>query len=1200
MSSFNYDVDTWKLLDRYFDDDKYRLVENQIDSYNDFTDNIIPSIIANNNPITIYDKSDDLQEPCTIEITNPRFHIPMKQDNNGNSYPLFPFESRTRQLSYMSQLIVDVEYSYGSNNNREKKTLANINLCKIPCMLQSNICNLRGLSDEDLKSKRECIFDLGGYFIINGGEKVIVSQERVAENRVYVWPPSKGSSKFTHECEIKSSIDQRFNPIEGFKVLLSKSNSTNKTKQFYAKVGGFNTEIPLFVLMRALGVTTDKEIFTMILGNNKGNTNMVNLLKTSCVYNIQTKVQNKINNEPTTINTFIYTQEDAINFLSTQLKTTYSTTSEADKRKIVTDILNRKLLPHCGFSYKKKAMFVAYMANRLMLSLFKIRPYDDRDHYSNKRLNTAGTLLAQIFRTYYINHIKEIKKTISLKGVTTEYTNLSKLIGSSTIESRLKYVLSTGNWNTSKNKDSASDKGVAQVLTHLGYYTTLSLLRRVHSPLENSGNKIIQPRKLHMTHFGMCCPNETPEGQQIGVVKNLALQCKISIHHNDYPLRAILKLIRNKEKKLIMILTEDINIDDHGKCTKIMLNGDLFGYVHDSQTNSFYETLLILKRHTYINIETSIAWYIEWNEIHIQTDGGRYMRPVHIVDDSQLLIDKHYDIIKKHNFDFSLLISPFDKIRNKEKPNLYNGSCIEYIDTNQTENSMIAMTPLDISNNVDKIKNGELYVKYTHCEIHPTMMLSAIAQMIPYSDCNQSPRNIYQSSMGKQAIGTYATNYNYRFDTMGNILIYGERPLNSTRTTPYTKLNHLPHGINSMLLIGLHKGYNQEDATCFNEDAIDRGFFNTLYFRSHSDTEVKHKSANNEQFTNPSNMKEVVDNKIANYSIIDDSGVPKLNMEIEETSAIIGKIVQIKDANGLAVQNKDVSTILKKNERGFVDAVIPTSDDKRFNEISNEDSDGNKFIMVRISKLRKPEVGDKFASRHSQKGVMGKLVKSIDMPFNDRGETADIIMNPHGIPSRMTQGKIFEMLGGKTAVCSGFVQDGTPFTKRNIKKSFQDVLNEYGFDPCGNDIFYNGKTGKMYEIDFYYCPTYYQRLKHMVADKIHSRDTGPVQILTRQPADGRARDGGHRIGEMERDAMISHGMAGVLKENFMEKSDKFRRFVDTNSGNLIIGNEKANIFKLNSTDRVMRSDVTQIELPYALNLGIEELNSVHIGIKLIT
>ena len=926
---FDYNKHTWEIFDNYFNN-PYTLVSHQLSSFNDFIKNVIPTIIENNNPIKIHLPKGGIY---TIYIKNCRYKNPEYTDNNTITRVLYPLEARLRSLSYMSQLIVDVQHFRTKGDvEKELKSEENIPLCKIPAMLHSNICNLKGLTEDELVKNGECKYDIGGYFIVNGGEKVIVSQERVSENRVFVWPPSKNTTnKFSHECEIKSSIDQRFNPVETFKVMLSRSQKEDKMLK--CKISGFKTEVHLFVLIRALGIRTDKEIFFMMLGEYIHNENFFTLLQHSNITEINS--DKDAGGGMTSIP--LYTQDDAINYLTTILNQSYGTTSDSeDKKKLVVDIINRKLLPHCGISYRKKALFIGYMVQRLMLSYFNVRPYDDRDHYSNKRLNTSGTLLCQIFRTYYINLIKDIKRTIGNYHGQDAYPNIRKLISSSSIESRLKYVLSTGNWGTNKNRDSASDKGVAQVLTRLGYNSYISHIRRVHSPLEHSGNKIIKPRKLHMTHYGMCCPNETPEGAQIGILKNLAMQCKISIHSSDYILKQIILKIKDNITNVPFVIdSNNINIEDCQKCTRIIINGDIFGYVLISKTKELYDILLTLKRYNKINYETSIAWYIEWGEILIQTDGGRYMRPLHIVSNNGNLLIKerfnelyHPDAPENNKFIWDELVAPSMTINSSNASNAsnasksikheitkYNGAVIEYLDTNELENTMIAMTPEDLIYNRSKWhKVDEPYIKYTHCEIHPTMMLGVVAQMIPASDCNQSPRNIYQSSMGKQAVGYYVTNFNSRFDTMGHILVYGERPLYTTRTTKYTSLNKLPHGTNAMLLIAPFDGYNQEDATVINYDSVQRGFFNTLYFRSYVDTETKHKTANanNEEFTNPKGN--IIDKKIGDYTCIDSNGVPIVGKYIDESGAIIGKVVQIKDPVDNSFKNKDISTMIRAHE----------------------------------------------------------------------------------------------------------------------------------------------------------------------------------------------------------------------------------------------------------------------------------------------
>jgi DNA-directed RNA polymerase II subunit RPB2 len=1234
LQDFTYNIDTWKILDNFFDtekkESKYRLNEHHLESYNDFMNCIIPAIIENNNPIKIVKDSGNVY---SLIIKDINIRKPMIKNLSGELDNFYPFMARSKNSSYLCDVFVTLEerctkngspigYTNGENIHN------NILLCKIPCMLHSDYCHLKGLSDSELIALGECPYDIGGYFIINGGEKVIVSQERVAENKVYVWPARTTDTKYTHECEIKSSIDQRYNPIKQFRILLEKETASGDGCKIKAKIFGFKTEIPLWFLFKALGFNDDKTILTSILGKDINNTKYVEFISRSIEYTYKREAKKSAKSQQSVEDIYVYTQEDAINYLVSQLNNSYGVIEDA-RSKLVYDNLYREFLPHCGINLKKKALFLSYMVKKLILCYFDVTKFDDRDNYINKRLNVSGTLCCTIFRSGYINVIKEIKKIIGSKIETIfnnngKYSNIIKLFTSSIIESKFKYALSTGNWGTNKNKDSVSDKGVAQVLNRIGYYSYLSHIRRVNSPLESSGSKIIQPRKLHMTHYGMCCPNETPEGAQIGVIKNLSMHCKISKYVNDYPIRVILEKIKKNGINLV-IRACDVDPCELKHYNMILLNGDLFGYCLSENTKDVYDTLILLRRHNKINIETSISWFIESNEIVIQTDGGRYMRPLYIVNekedqsgDQELLVSR---IIKelneecrsgttynsdkeqkeqKEKYDNIYNWNNFVISKHRQNKTIQNGISIEYLDTSETENSIIAIDHYSIEKNNEYRKRGKNYLTFTHCEIHSSMMLGVVAQMIPFSNHNQSPRNIYQSSMGKQAIGTYVTSYKSRFDTMSHVLVYGQKPLVQTRTTKWTRLDKLAHGSNAMLAVAIYEGFNQEDAQILNEDSINRGFFNTLFYRSYIDTETKHKnsSSNNEKFMNPDGKANIIEKKISNWDHIDVNGVPILGDYVDDNSAIIGKVIEIKDSDSNTLKYKDVSTIVRNYEFGRIDEVLPTNNTKSvFYGMSNKDSDGNNFISVRVVQLRKPEIGDKFASRHSQKGCCGKLVKAIDMPVSSTGIVPDIIMNPHGFPSRMTEAKVLEILYGKYALCSGQIQDGTVFMKRNLEE-IENGLENFGFNKYGNETMYCGKTGRKFKSDIYFGPVYYQRLKHMVLDKMHSRDTGPIQMLTRQPAEGRSRDGGLRIGEMERDCLISHGTQKLLKERFMDCSDGFVQYVDKTTGNIVIGNSSEKIYKKPNSEPLLSSSVGEIQIPYSLDLGFKEMKGMGINIEM--
>ena len=1209
---FSWDIDTWKALDSYFSQNKI-LTQHQLESFNDFVDFVIPQIIERNNPVIIatdYDESiKDFRKKYVIEFLQTYLSKPLIQENNDVIKPLLPNEARLRGLTYAAPMFIDVKHTLILKDDSGKEKIlqdtpmsaieTKIPFFKLAVMLHSKYCHLSDRSETSLAEMGECEYDQGGYFVVNGGEKVIVSQERVAENQVFVWSPSKNpANKYSHEVEIKSSIDQRFYPVKTNKVRLTKEPSAKAIKDSLNKGGTagrtlrvnmpfLKEDIPLFIMFRALGIVTEKEIYEIILSNvDSVGANYTNLLLAS-VDEARSKG--------------VATQDSALQYISRQLNLTFGKDfQEQDKDvklKYVKDIINRELLPHIGQNNRKKAFFLGYMTRKLMDCYFGVRPYDDRDHYGNKRVDLAGPLLTQLFRANFIKLVKDLRQQILPKlslGLTRLFPSLRNIIQSCGIESKIKYGLSTGNWSTQKNAMSASKKGIAQVLNRLSYIGALSHARRVQSPLERAGSKIVAPRRLHGTHFGMCCPNETPEGGQVGTVKNFAMQTHITIQTSDYPIRIALSELGVKD--LSETVPKEIVFS-----TIIFVNGDWFGIIADSLAKKLYDQLRTLKRHGIIVPYISIAWYIDWKEIHIQTDGGRYSRPLYVVENNQLLIKQMYDNNQTFRQRFQsgsvqwmeFLAGLYKKTDiDTIKISYDNGALIEYLDTSELETAMVAMTMSELNNN--SIDNN-YYMYFSHCEIHPMMMMGVVSTMIPFSDHNQSPRNCYQASMGKQAIGYYVTNYNSRMDTLAHVLVYGHRPLVATRTTKYTLMDRLPHGTQSMLLYACYTGYNQEDSTILNLDAINRGYFNTIFFRTYTDKEQKHKSATtaSEKFMKP-NKSNTRDPKHGSYHAINDNGEPIVGQFVNGGDVIISKVIETKESDAAGFIYKDVSTTVRANEYGTIDKVIPDAEKK----IHNYNAEGHKFIKARVSSLRQPEIGDKFASRHAQKGTGGMLYTMNDLPFTSYGLVPDIIMNPHGIPSRMTAAKLIETLLGKVATCNGEVQDATPFGSFKLQEP-KDILRKYGFQELGNEVMYSGQTGQMFDVQFFFGPTYYQRLKHMVDDKIHSRESGPVQLMTRQPAEGRSRDGGLRLGEMERDCLIAHGTAKFQKERIMDSSDLFRVYLSRKEESMIVGNPEKRIFKFGGKD-IKDDEVNEIQLPYAMKLLLQEVESMGIDVRIKT
>jgi len=740
-------------------------------------------------------------------------------------------------------------------------------------------------------------------------------------------------------------------------------------------------------------------------------------------------------------------------------------------------------------------------------------------------------------------------------------------VKSKTITNGLKYSLATGNWTSGKG--GGAKAGVSQVLNRLTFASTLSHLRRLNTPIGREG-KLAKPRQLHNTHWGMICPAETPEGQACGLVKNLALMAYISVGSASAPILEFLEEWTTEN-------LEEISPSNIPNATKIFVNGAWVG-IH-RQPEHLVKTLRSLRRCIDVSAEVAVVRDIREQELRLYTDPGRCCRPLFIVENQRLLIKKsHIRELQK--------IQQDGGERDSGWTQLLSRGLVEYIDTEEEETVMIAMTIDDLQ----KSRHEEAYSHtYTHCEIHPSMILGICASIIPFPDHNQSPRNTYQSAMGKQAMGVYATNYLLRMDTLAHVLFYPQKPLITTHAMEHLHFRKLPSGQNTIVAIACYSGYNQEDSIIMNQSSIDRGLFRSIFYRSYHDTEKLLGQTCNEEFGVP-----LKDTTLAmrhgTYEKIEEDGLVAPGTRVSGDDIIIGKTTplpaQEDDTRAQRYTHRDSSTSLRSSETGIVDRVMLSTN-----------ADGYKFTKVRVRSIRVPQIGDKFSSRHGQKGTVGITYRAEDMPFTVEGINPDIIINPHAIPSRMTIGQLIECLMGKVSATTGEEGDATPFTDTTVE-SISNLLHNCGYQCRGNEVMYNGHTGRKLEAQIFLGPTYYQRLKHMVDDKIHSRARGPVQILTRQPVEGRSRDGGLRFGEMERDCMISHGAAQFLKDLLYDQSDAYRVHVCDICGLIAIANLRKNTFECRSCRN--KTQISQVHIPYACKLLFHELMAMSIAPRMLT
>ena len=1185
MSSINnenmFDIDNeqyietpWNIIESYFRGQHLeRFVRHQLESYNNFVGYQIIKTIEMFNPVHIASEQDfdpvSKKHSLEIFITFENFHIyrPQIHENNGAIKLMFPQEARLRNFTYASSTTIDINIKYvvRSGPNLENiqtfyKTIPKVHIGKLPIMLKSNICVLNQYKHFENTQTGECKFDAGGYFIINGSEKTVLGQERAAENRVYCFNISKNDTKYTWKAEIKSVPDFKcISPKQINMMLSSKNNGFGNA--ICVELPRVKQPIPLFIVFRALGVISDKEDCEKILLSisNEKNKSMLNALQASIIE----------------ANKYI-TQEECVKYITTFVMYTPinmdKETGAKKKHEFTLEILSNDLFPHCH-NAQQKIYFLGYMTHKLLLASFEIIKQDDRDSYLNKRIDLTGTLLNNLFRNYFNKLVKDMEKQIireintgSWKS-TDDYeniinlTNIYKIVKSTTIENGLKRALSTGDFGI---KHTNSNKvGVAQVLNRLNYVSSLSHARRISTPTDKSG-KLIPPRKLHNTCWGFLCPAETPEGQSVGVVKNLSYMSHITIYSNSLPLYEYIM------PNILQIDSPEMTSKDMYEKVKVFINGAWVGI-----TDSPHELYLMLKDKKYkgiINIYTSIIFDYKMREIRVCNDSGRITRPLLRVKDKNLLINN--DIISKLNK--SELV--WDNLLTSSK---INDSVLEYIDPEEQSWSLIATKPKDI------IVKSESVCRYTHCEIHPSTIFGVLASCIPFPEHNQSPRNTYQCAQGKQAMGVYVTNYENRMDKTAYVLNYPMRPLVDTRIMNMIQLNKIPSGTQVIVAIMTHTGYNQEDSLLINQGSIDRGMALVTVYHTEKD-EDKQKINGDEEIRCKPDATKTKGMKMGNYNKVNSKGVIPENTLVENRDVIIAKVAPIKENRNdhtKVIKYEDQSKIYKTVEETYID--------KNF---IDRNGDGYNFAKVRIRTVRKPVIGDKFSSRHGQKGTVGNIIPECDMPFTSDGVKPDIIINPHAIPSRMTIGQLKETVLGKVLIQLGLFGDGTAFGEFDVK-DICDELIKLGYEAHGNELLYNGLTGEQHECSVFMGPVFYQRLKHMVNDKAHSRSIGPMVNLTRQPAEGRSRDGGLRFGEMERDCMVSHGASRFTRGRMYDASDKYSVHICKKCGLIASYNDKMHIHHCRTCDN--RTDFAYVEIPYACKLLFQELNTMNIAPRLM-
>ena len=1087
------------------------------------------------------------------------------------------------------------------NTQRRTDIIKQVYLGKFPIMLHSDFCILKGLTPEIRHTLGECRQDIGGYFIIQGKEKTVVCQEKFADNMLYIRAYEEdGISELLFSSEIRSVSENASKPVRTLAVQMVAPTPSYTNRNIVVNIPNVRKPVPLFVVFRALGVLSDKAIIEMCL---------LDLDKYEQMMDI-----------------FIPSVHDAGGVMTQQLALDYIASLTKGKRtEHAQEILADYFLPHIGeVNFLEKAFFLGHMVLRMLFVASGLEQPTDRDNFKYKRIELVGSLLYDLFREYYTAQQKAIHlqfdKRLNLNK--SLYANdLPCLINTFSGEILKERVLEDGfrkafkgNWGSKANTKRI---GVVQDLNRLSFNSYLSHLRKTNLPMD-SGAKLVGPRVLHNSQWGFIDPIDTPDGANIGLHKTLAIATHISRGGN----KTREPMIEWLREKSALKNPCEVSPKILAQLTKVMVNGFWAGSVEEPR--ECVEKIKLYRRNGLLPIYASATFDIQTNTIYVYTDDGRLCRPIFYRDGDKISYEnkenaKAFELGDYSWADLTTGFNPKRSVQRKtgfyELYELYEGlksetnpakldrfinkkAVIDYIDSSESENALIAMSAEEFPNK-----------PYTHLELHESLLFGTMCNLINFPENNPPTRNSFSCGQSRQACSMYHTNHRNRMDKTAVVLNYGQIPLVKSRYMEYINREEMPYGENAIVAIMCYSGYNMEDSILINEGSLNRGLFHTTYYSTYETHEENEQTSEGEvktAFVCTESETNIVRTKMGyDYSKLDKYGLIREGTEIDDKTVLIGMAMSSPTSDF----KSDASKTPKKGQLGIVDKTFMTEGDE-----------GERIAKVRVRETRIPNLGDKMASRAGQKGTIGMVVPEADMPFTRNGLRPDLIINPHAIPSRMTIGQLIECVMGKTCALLGGFGDCTAFVNKGTKIGvFGEALSSLGYHSSGNEVLYNGMSGEQTESEIFIGPTYYMRLKHMVKDKINHRAQGPRTALTRQPVSGRANDGGLRIGEMERDSVISHGMVDFLTESMMKRSDEYKVAICNTTGLFAIYNKEKNLFLSPMADGPIRfvgsldgSDMnienvsnfgrsfSVVAVPYSLKLLVQELQAINIQMRFIT
>ena len=1131
----------WKLLESFFE--KRGLVSHQIDTYDDFVSNGIERVVREN---TLTAETSDAK--YTYSFGEAYVPFPTVSDEEKRKVkPLLPKDARTMDLTYDSPVFIDVvETETKEGQEAVHKVHKRVPICRIPIMVMSSRCHLSSMSSVGRVQSGECERDPGGYFIIKGLERVLVGQLRGMYNQPVVLK-QKASEKYRYICELRSMSDET-----GHSVLVqAKIGADDRAIVFLLPY--LKDHIPVGVLFKSLGFVTEEEILSLLRLNN------VPQASKYLRYIIRDSF-------------FVRTQEDALKYMG---QFPLRIVKDDEKQAYATQVVENELFPHMGViaTIKEKALLLGDMVNKLLRTSLGLRSPDDRDNYANKRIEMSGVLCFELFRTLFKKYIKYVQMGFKKKKQKPDILNI--LSRNTMITQGLRSAWSLGNWGVPKAN--YVRKGVSQVLQRLSYAAFISHLRRIAIQSGKDGkNGVAKIRQIHGSQVFFVCPSESPEGVQVGLVLNLALTSTVTRH---VPPEVVKEIVRDCDS--FSPIANDSEVKDN--TTAVFLNGMIVGSTEDHE--SLIEELQSYRSTGLLHRDVSFVYNDLDQEVRIFCDEGRFTRPLFTLENGALPFREEDYIAKEDSLSAFNLGNDVNAVdwgkAIMEKKVLYENidfddfvqkRYIQYLDVAEIETKVLAMTPQETVSSAQP---------YDFLELNPAMMLGVTASTIPFADHIPGARTVFQSSMGKQGFGMHALSHNLRTDTETHVLNYPQRALVDTKSSSLIGYDEMLYGTNAIVAV-LSMTHNQEDSIILNASSVQRGMFRSTTYKTVTIPETE---TGGHRYTTveipPVDKRE----RRYNYGLLDPDGIVRIGCSVKKDDVLVARTVVRSNKASLAEDESsvDASYAAKPSEEGVIDRIVCSTT-----------PDGYKLIKIVIRIERVPEVGDKMCGRCAQKGTVGLMVRQEDMPFTSEGMVPDVVINSHCLPSRMTVSILLEGVLGKSCLLNGRFGDGTPFgsNSTDIAEKICTDLGALGYERTGTEVMYSGETGEEIPCKVFFGPVFYMRLKHLISGKVHSRSSGQVTSLTRQPLEGRSRQGGLRVGEMEVDALKAHGTSRFLKERLFEKSDPFQTSICDKCGNFATSPVEC---KVCETDCV-----SKVNMPYACKLLLMELNAMSIKTKIVT